>query len=125
MKRTVLFTGLLMLLFAAGVYAGALDAIKSIGSAVTNPGGLVVGVTTVALLWLFRAIPNDKIYGAVEALFNRIGIVVTLGLSKWKWTAPLWAKTIEPWLVDMLDNTVHAAITGLIAGLRSDDIPEA
>lgn len=111
----------LVLLFAVPAFAGVLDAFKAIGGAFTNPGGLVVGLSGVALLWLFKAIPNDKIYNFVAAFFEKLGIAVTLGLSKWKWTAPLWQKTIEPWFVDLIENTVHAVITGFITGLRSDD----
>ena len=123
MRKTYVFSALLMFLFAVPVFAGVLEVVKGIGSALTTPGGLIVGMSTVALLWLFKAIPNDKIYGAVSALFRKLGVVVTLGLSRYKLTAPLWNKIIEPWFIDLFDNTVHAAITGFIEGLRTDNPP--
>ena len=48
------------------------------------------------------------------------GKVMTLGLSKWKFTKGIWNKTIEPWFVDLLDNFVGSAVRGFIKGLRVD-----
>ena len=48
------------------------------------------------------------------------GVACTLGLSKYKWTKKLWNKTVEPYFIDLIDNTAGAAVEGFIEGLRSD-----
>lgn len=78
-------------------------------------------IGTVVLLWLLKKIDNDKIAKKVEAFFFGLGVTVTAGLSKWKYTAKFWAKVIEPWFIDLIDNVVGAAVRGFIRGLRSDD----
>ena len=45
---------------------------------------------------------------------------MTLGLAKWKFSAKIWNQTIEPYFVDLLNNTVKAALDGFIDGLKSD-----
>ena len=45
---------------------------------------------------------------------------MTLGLGKWKWTKGLWNKTVEPYFIDLLSNTVEAGVEGFVEGLRSD-----
>ncbi len=45
---------------------------------------------------------------------------MTLGLSSWSATKGIWNKVIEPWFIDVVDNTVGACIRGFIKGLRSD-----
>ena len=45
---------------------------------------------------------------------------MTLGLSKFKWTKSLWNSTVEPYFIDLIDNTVGAAVQGFIDGLKSD-----
>lgn len=45
---------------------------------------------------------------------------MTLGLSSWSATKGMWNKTIEPWFVDLVDNTAGACVRGFIKGLRSD-----
>ena len=69
------------------------------------------------LAWVLKKIPNEKIAGAVEKFFHGVGKWITFGASK---KSKLWNKTVEPWLIDAIDNIVGAAVRGLIAGLRSD-----
>ena len=45
---------------------------------------------------------------------------MTLGLSKFRFTKDLWNKTIEPYFIDLVDNTVGTAVKSFIKGLRSD-----
>ena len=73
------------------------------------------------LLWVFKKIDNDKIAKKVESFFFGLGVLVTAGLSKWKYTAKFWNKIIEPWFIDLIDNVVGSAIRGFIRGLRSDN----
>lgn len=125
MKRTWLLTSILLVLFATSAFAisitGILGTFKNAITAVGTSGSLWVGLTIVVLAWLFKTIPNEKIYGTVEKLFTKLGTICTLGLCKFKYTAPLWNKYIEPWVIDFIDNTVGAAVRGFIAGLRSDN----
>ena len=88
----------------------------------TNNLTLLAGGTTGGLvLWLLKRIPNDKIYDFIEGTFYKFGVVATLGMTKWKLTKKLWNSTIEPYCVDLLDNTIGAAVKGFIEGLRSDN----
>ena len=82
---------------------------------------LMGGSAGTIALWLFKKIPNDELYAWVETCTYCAGVTLTLGLSKWKWTKDIWNKTIEPYFVDLIDNTVGAAIKGFIDGLRSDN----
>ena len=104
------------ILLATSAYAGVLQVLG-----VMKDNGLIYGLLALVIAYIFKVIPNEKIYAAVNASATKLGVVVTLGLSKWKFTAPLWNKTIEPWVVDFIDNTVGAAVQGFIAGLRSDE----
>ena len=87
----------------------------------TNNIGLLAGGGTSAIaLWLLKRIPNKTIYDTVSKTCFYAGSVMTLGLAKWKLTRKLWNSTIEPYFVDLLENTVGAAVKGFIDGLRSD-----
>ena len=87
----------------------------------TNNLGLLAGGTSAGIvLWLLKRIPNEDIFNWVETGAYWLGSVITLGLGKWKITKGLWNKTIEPYFIDLVDNTVGAAVKGFIEGLRSD-----
>ena len=79
------------------------------------------GGSTAIALWVLKKIPNDKIKSIVFNTFFKLGVVATLGLSKWKLTSKLWNTTIEPYVVDLIDNTFKSAVDGIIKGLRSDN----
>lgn len=96
--------------------------VKDAAGAVGNTGSLIYGIIAVVLLYVFKKIPNDRIYMFVASFANNLGTVVTLGLTKWKFSAPLWNAYIEPWIIDFIDNTVGAFVRGFIAGLRSDNV---
>ena len=88
---------------------------------ITSNLTLLAGGTTAGLaLWVLKRIPNEDIYSWVETGAYWAGTVMTLGLGKWRWTKGLWNSTIEPWFIDLIDNTVGAAVKGFIDGLRSD-----
>ena len=74
-----------------------------------------------AALWILKKIPNDKICAIVEGTFEKLGLLMTAGLTKWKPTAKIWNKTIEPYFIDLVDNVVGGALRGLIKGLKSDN----
>ena len=71
-------------------------------------------------LWVLKKIPNEKIYGLVNGLCFKAGTIVTLGLAKWSWSKKIWNQTVEPYFIDLLQNTVGAAVDGFIKGLKSD-----
>ena len=77
------------------------------------------GASAIAL-WLLKRIPNDDLYSWVETGAYWAGSFITLVLGKWKWTKKIWNKTVEPYLIDLVDNTAGAAVEGFIKGLRSD-----
>ena len=88
---------------------------------ITNNLGLLAGGTSAGIvLWLFKRIPNEDLYAWVKGGTYWAGTAMTLGLSKFKWTRKVWNATIEPYFIDLVDNTVGAAVKGFIEGLRSD-----
>ena len=87
----------------------------------TNNLTLLAGGTSAGIaLWLLKKIPNEDLYSWVETGAYWAGSVMTLGLGKWKLTKKIWNSTVEPWFIDLVDNTVGAAVEGFIKGLRSD-----
>ena len=87
----------------------------------TNNVTLLAGGGASAIaLWLLKRIPNDDLYSWVKTGAYWAGSVITLGLGKWKLTKKIWNKTVEPYFIDLLSNTVEAGIEGFIEGLRSD-----
>jgi len=70
------------------------------------------------LAWIFKKIPNEKISKNVEKFFYGLGVAVTLGASK---KLKIYNKTVEPFLVDLIDNVIGSAVRGFIKGLRSDN----
>ena len=87
----------------------------------TNNVTLLAGGGASAIaLWLLKRIPNDDLYSWVKTGAYWVGSVITLGPGKWKWTKKIWNKTVEPYFIDLLSNTVEAGVEGFIEGLRSD-----
>ena len=88
----------------------------------TNNFNLLVGGGSSAIaLWLLKRIPNEDLYSWVKTGCRTAGTILTLGLAKWKFTRKIWNATIEPYFVDLLNNTVKAAVDGFIEGLKSDN----
>jgi len=88
----------------------------------TNNLALIGGgsATAIAMI-ILKLIPNDKICAFVETFFFGLGRTITLGLAKWSYTRKVWNATVEPYLVDLLDNTIAASLRGFIKGLRVDN----
>ena len=84
--------------------------------------GLSLGLSSGgAVMWILKKIPNDKICAVVEGMFEKVGVLMTAGLTKWSFTRKIWNKTIEPYFIDLVDNVVGGALRGFIKGLRSDN----
>jgi hypothetical protein len=73
------------------------------------------------LMVILKKIPNEKICKVVETFFFGLGKTATLGLSKWSWSKGVWNKTIEPYVVDLIDNVFGSIVRGIIKGLKSDN----
>lgn len=116
MKRFLFFFSLFMF-YSGWAFAGILETIKSVASAES----LWIGLGTVVLLFIFKKIPNDAIQNIVGKLARFLGRAITVNLSKFKFTAPFWASVIEPWVIDLIDNTFATFARELIIGLRTDN----
>ena len=81
---------------------------------------IAVTAGSVGLAWVLKKIPNEKIKKKVGQVCYAAGVACTLGLSKWKWSSKYWNKTIEPWIIDLIDNVVNNGIEEFTKGLRSD-----
>ena len=81
---------------------------------------LGIGVAS-AMIEAAKRIPNDKIKNRLKPVFYRAGVLLTLGLAKSPLVGPVWNRTVEPYVVDLLDNVLFAMRYGLIPGLRSDN----
>ena len=81
---------------------------------------LAGGGASAFALWLLKKIPNDDLYSWVKTGSYWAGSFITLGLGKWRFTKKVWNKTVEPYFIDLVDNTAGAAVEGFIEGLRSD-----
>lgn len=118
MKKPILFimSFITVAFFATVAYCGIGDIFKSIFTA--EP--IWVGIVTVVLGYILKRIPNEKIQAVVGKFAYGLGVLITLGLSKYKFTKPFWQSIIEPWFIDLFDNTIGTFTRKFIEGLRSD-----
>ena len=79
------------------------------------------GLAAVGIAWALKRIPNNKIKAKCGLLFYGAGVACTLGLAKYKFTKKLWNKTVEPYIIDAIDNIFIYGINEFIRGLRSDN----
>ncbi len=82
---------------------------------------IIGGGSAGIILWVLKRIPNEDIYNWVETGSRAVGVAMTLGLSKWRFSSKYWNATIEPWFVDLIENTCGAFVSGIIKGLKSDE----
>ena len=82
---------------------------------------IIGGGSAAIVLWILKKIPNEDLYSWVETGAYWTGSFMTLGLAKFKFSKKIWNSTIEPYFVDLVENTVGAAINGFIKGLKSDN----
>ena len=93
-------------------------AAKLTGQAVAVAGG---GIAVVVASWVMKKIPNDRIKAKVGYMMYGLGVTVTLGLAKWKYTKSIWNKVIEPYFIDLIDNVIVTGLSKFIEGMRSDN----
>jgi hypothetical protein len=79
------------------------------------------GAVAVGVAWGLKKIPNSVIKAKLGVFMYGAGVACTLGLAKFKWTKKVWNKTIEPYVVDAIDNIVAHGIQEFVRGLRSDN----
>ena len=79
------------------------------------------GIGAVAVAWTLKKIPNKQIKAQVGMMMYGLGVTCTLGMAKFKWTKRFWGKTIEPFIIDAIDNIAGHGIKEFIRGLRSDN----
>ncbi len=114
----ITFAGVVIILATCSIaHAGVMEMVRT----VTAAPSFLIGIGTLALLYALKRIPNEQIAVLVHGIFKGIGTTITLGLGKYKWSAPVWNSVVEPYFIDLLRNTVQAAVDGLIAGVRSDN----
>jgi len=80
-----------------------------------------IPVVTAALLALFKIVPNDKIQAVVKKSARFLASKINVAVGKKSWFKGLWNATIEPWLIDLLDNTVVTFMKEFTAELKSDN----
>ena len=79
------------------------------------------GIGAVVVAWVLKKIPNKTIKAKIGMLTYGMGITCSLGMGKWRYTKAFWEKTIEPYVVDLLDNVISHGLAEFIRGLRSDN----
>ena len=79
------------------------------------------GAVAVVVAFALKKIPNATIKAKLGVVMYSAGVACTLGLAKFKWTKKVWNKTIEPYIVDAIDNIVAHGIQEFVRGLRSDN----
>ena len=88
------------------------------GKAVAVAGG---GVAVVVSTWALKKIPNATIKAKVGMWMYGLGVGVTLGMAKWKFTKPIWNKVVEPYFIDLIDNVIITGLSKFVEGMRSDN----
>ena len=93
-------------------------AAKLTGKAVAYAGG---GIAVIASGWLLKRIPNKTIKAKVGLWMYGLGVTVTLGMAKWKYTKSIWNKVVEKYFIDLIDNVLVTGLAKFIEGMRSDN----
>jgi len=81
-------------------------------------------VSTILGVLLRKYVTPAKIVvwgNSIFFLFEKIGIAVTLGLSKWKITKGFWNSVIEPTVIILLGMFLRNMLDGLVEGMKSDN----
>ena len=91
---------------------------KVTGKAVVYAGG---GIAVVVSTWLLKKMPNVTIKAKVGKFMYGLGVTVTLGLAKWKYTKSIWNKVVEPYCIDLVDNVLVTGLAKFVEGMRSDN----
>ena len=82
---------------------------------------LATGLTGMVVAFILKKIPNKVIKAKFGVFMYGLGVACSLGLTKFKYTKKLWNKTIEPYVIDAIDNIAVTGIAKFVEGLRSDN----
>ncbi len=89
--------------------------------------GLVLagaGIIGVILSFLIKKFVTQGVIDSIGVRFEQagygIGLLVTVGLAKWKYTKRFWNNILEPPLI-LVAEQFKQLVTGFIRGLRSDN----
>lgn len=94
----------------------------AIGQAITwSVGGIAVFIVT----WLLKRIPNELIKAKWGKFMFCLGVVCTLGITKWgtsrvKWFKKVW-DLVEKWILDFVENILIYGFAEWVRGMRSDN----
>lgn len=99
------------------------------GVMAANPvQSVAVAAVTIIAGYTAKKADNDKIEKLIQSVIGTpcylVGVTVTLGLSKWKWSAGLWNKVIEVYVIDLIYHIVNIPIVAadnFVRGMKSDN----
>ena len=123
-KKFLIFC-MLFFVFASTATASVLGTIGAtlISSVVAAPliSAVVGGLIPILILIIHRVIPNKKIQLVIGTPCRFAGNFVSNFFSHYKWTKAIWNTVIEPFFIDLIDNTFGCAIREFVVGLRMDN----
>lgn len=100
---------------------GVTDIAKVGGAFLITPPGAAVGLAALISGYALKRIDNKWVYKPIYGVCYGVCVAVTLGASKWPYIGKAWNKTIEPFVIDLLDNILSAVKDGCFDGLHSDN----
>jgi hypothetical protein len=95
--------------------------------------GSITAVIGYLLNWVLKKYLTEKQFESLKkkisdksASFGKaLGIVCTVGLTKWKWTAKFWNSVIESYIIIFLEvvciSAIVSFINGIVDGLETDN----
>ena len=96
-----------------------IGAAKVVGAFLITPQGIGAGVGVLVLGYILKKIDNKWVYKPIYGVCYAACVAITLGASKWPYIGAVWNKTVEPFIIDLLDNILSAIKAGCLAGLHS------
>ena len=89
-----------------------------IGKVAAIVGG---SIAAFILTWILKKIPTEKIRKAIYGGCYFAGAGISKFFNSWKYTKAVYENTLEPWLIQFLEMTIVAVMSGLFDGMRSDN----
>ncbi len=103
------------------IIGAVISAAKVGGAFLITPQGAGIGLAVLILGYVLKKIDNKWVYKPIYSVCYAACVAVTLGASKWPYIGKAWNKTIEPFVIDLLDNILSAVKDGCVDGLHSDN----
>ena len=118
MRRVYFYTVLVALFTCTPAFAGVMAIVKTITAAPT----LWIGAATVLLVFVINRITPDKwIQAVIGKPCYAVGKSLSFAMNTSRWTKPFWEAIVEPFLIQLIRNTVQTAADQFIAGAESDN----